>query len=255
MWKKKAKKKSITAKQHITLEIEGQQIPAIIYWEKRPNARISIGKKAVLIRFPLGMSPDQEKQQLAYFKEWLAKQIRKGRGVISHYHFRKYEDGDIIEVGKRQYQIRIEETENKRNNARLENGIIFLRLTKRIQGEERWKDVKSLLGRVVGNDFLPEIKELVHLLNQRHFQKNINSIRLKNNYSNSGSCSSRDNINLNIHLLFAPDKVRDYVIIHELAHLTEMNHSPRFWKLVEQAMPDYKECEAWLRENSRKIGF
>ena len=78
---------------------------------------------------------------------------------------------------------------------------------------------------------------------------------MKYNHSNWGSCSSKGNINLSTRLLFAPDDVIDYVIIHELAHRIEMNHSPRFWKLVSDAMPDYKEKEKWLKVHGGKLGF
>jgi predicted metal-dependent hydrolase len=67
-----------------------------------------------------------------------------------------------------------------------------------------------------------------------YFQKPIKSVNLKYNLSNWGSCSTKGNINLSTRLLFAPDDVIDYVIIHELAHLLEMNHSPHFWAIVKR---------------------
>lgn len=62
-----------------------------------------------------------------------------------------------------------------------------------------------------------------------------------------GSCSAKGNLNFNCLLMLAPPEVRDYVIIHELCHRKELNHSPAFWKLVEQAMPEYKSCRHWLK--------
>jgi predicted metal-dependent hydrolase len=56
-------------------------------------------------------------------------------------------------------------------------------------------------------------------------------------------------------LLFAPAEVIDYIIIHELAHLVEMNHSDRFWALVAAAMPDYVEKERWLKVNDHHCQF
>jgi hypothetical protein len=53
----------------------------------------------------------------------------------------------------------------------------------------------------------------------------------------------------------APDDILEYVCIHELAHLCEMNHSPRFWALVKKAMPDYKEKEKWLKANGDTCFF
>jgi predicted metal-dependent hydrolase len=62
-------------------------------------------------------------------------------------------------------------------------------------------------------------------------------------------------VNLSTRLLFAPRFVQDYVILHELAHLIEMNHSDRFWALVERYMPNYPEAEKWLKVNRAKCDF
>ncbi len=62
-----------------------------------------------------------------------------------------------------------------------------------------------------------------------------------------GSCSSKENINLHWKLALLPKELCDYVIVHELCHRREMNHSPRFWGLVEQVFPDYKKRKAALR--------
>ena len=61
-----------------------------------------------------------------------------------------------------------------------------------------------------------------------------------------GSCSSKGNLNFNWKLIMAPPQVLDYVVIHELCHLWEFNHSPRFWALVENQMPDYEVWKKWL---------
>ena len=62
-----------------------------------------------------------------------------------------------------------------------------------------------------------------------------------------GSCSVRGTISLNWRLIQAPSQVSDYLIIHELMHRREMNHSARFWKLVADACPDYRSAEQWLK--------
>lgn len=67
-----------------------------------------------------------------------------------------------------------------------------------------------------------------------------------------GSCSSQGNLNFNWRLLMMPEKIMDYVIVHELAHRREMNHSPRFWAIVGSYIPDYQERRLWLKENGRR---
>ena len=68
-----------------------------------------------------------------------------------------------------------------------------------------------------------------------------------------GSCSGKKNLNFNCLLMLAPEAVRDYVVIHELCHLKEMNHSARFWALVQSIMPEYKQHRQWLRTNGKAL--
>jgi len=82
---------------------------------------------------------------------------------------------------------------------------------------------------------------------------NPKKILLKNLKSRWGSATYNNIINLNIHLLKAPLDVIEYVILHELSHLIEHNHSPRFWKLVSDNMQDYKVKISWLRKNGSNI--
>lgn len=62
-----------------------------------------------------------------------------------------------------------------------------------------------------------------------------------------GSCSSKGNLNFNWKLILMPEEILDYVVVHELAHRKEMNHSPAFWKIVGRVIPDYPERRAWLK--------
>ena len=68
-----------------------------------------------------------------------------------------------------------------------------------------------------------------------------------------GSCSSKGNLNFNALLMLAPPEVRDYVIVHELCHRLEMNHSPRFWAEVARVMPDYRDRLKWLKTHGSEL--
>ena len=68
-----------------------------------------------------------------------------------------------------------------------------------------------------------------------------------------GSCSAKGNLNFNCLLMRTPDEIIDYVVVHELCHLKEMNHSPRFWAEVEKIFPDYIERRKWLKDHGNEI--
>ena len=73
-------------------------------------------------------------------------------------------------------------------------------------------------------------------------------ITLREQKTRWGSCSSKGNLNFNWKLALMPDEILDYVVVHELAHRMEMNHSDKFWKIVENVLPDYRERRKWLKE-------
>ena len=78
-------------------------------------------------------------------------------------------------------------------------------------------------------------------------------ITIRNQKTRWGSCSSKGNLNFNCLLMLTPDEVVDYVVVHELCHRIEMNHSKAFWNLVESVLPDYKERRKWLKEHGAEI--
>ena len=237
------------------LELSGKKIPAKIYFESRNNVRASIGKQSVILRVPRYISKVEYEKQFKWFLSWVEQQFHGNQELHTRFFGKGYQNGDQIHVGSRTYTIHISRTNRKTHGARLKNRNIHLMLSQNDSETHLQKAVKHLLSRVIGKDFLPEIQRRVLELNQIHFQQNIRSVQLKYNHTNWGSCSSMGNVNLSTRLLFAPEDVIDYVIIHELAHLIELNHSQRFWRLVQNAMPNYKEKEAWLNENNHLCHF
>lgn len=70
-----------------------------------------------------------------------------------------------------------------------------------------------------------------------------------------GSCSSKHNLNFNWKLIMAPPEALNYVVIHELCHLRDFNHSPRFWQAVRERMPDYEVWRKWLKDHGKDLVF
>lgn len=78
-------------------------------------------------------------------------------------------------------------------------------------------------------------------------------ITIRDQKTRWGSCSARGTLSFNWRLMLAPPAVLDYVVVHELCHLTHMNHSPAFWALVESVCPDYRIHRQWLKEHGQEL--
>ena len=79
------------------------------------------------------------------------------------------------------------------------------------------------------------------------------NITIRNQRSRWGSCSAKGNLNFNCLLMLIPEDVRDYVVVHELCHRIEMNHSPRFWSEVARVLPDYAVRKKWLNDHGSTV--
>ncbi len=241
---------------HLEYEIDGQLVPFLLHREWRQSVRFALGKQGVLIRLPKYYTSSQVKNELQKAIDWVASLKIKKPTILDRYLSKRYQSGDLVEIYGKTYTMNLEEAQEaqKYSRARLKNGVIDIKLA---EGDLllQPKTISTLLSRVVSQDNLPRVQRRVNELNHLYFQKPIKDIRLKYNTSNWGSCSTKGNINLSSRLLFAPFDVQDYVVIDELAHLIEHNHSHRFWDLVADAMPDYKEKEHWLKVNGSHCNY
>ena len=90
-----------------------------------------------------------------------------------------------------------------------------------------------------------------------HFSRlmgvNYGRITIRNQKTRWGSCSSKGNLNFNCLLMLTPPEVIDYVVVHELCHRKEMNHSRAFWSEVEKVIPNYKESVQWLKNEGSQV--
>jgi predicted metal-dependent hydrolase len=242
-------------KERRTININGQAVALTIERAQQRSSTLRMKPDGLLVRLPAGMVAEAEAEVLQIL---LDKLMHKNPTLptLAEAARNAYKDGNTLQVGARTYTLYIDTAERDSSTARLmpPNGI-QLTLNQDLDEAAQQRAVRTLLSRVVAADCLPAFSRRVFEYNHLFFRKEIKGIRFKNNQSNWGSCSNKANLNFSTRLLFAPEAVQDYVIIHELAHLVELNHSDRFWALVEQAMPDYLEKEKWLKENGGQLGF
>ncbi len=248
-------KKSILFKQEIILVGE-KEFRVFVYHEMRNDCRASIGNKGIHIRLSKYLNETEKLHQEMQLLDWAKKYIAKHELHKKPPLYRQYHHGDTLKVMGQEFLIRINYTPKKNaSSGELKNNIIMLMLSEGMSPTQEQKHKTYLVGRLIGNHFQPAIAQRVQILNDLHFQKPIKKLRLRDSITNWGSCSWDGNINISIRLLFAPPEVIDYILIHELAHLVEHNHSHRFWKQVERAMPGYELAESWLRKHGDQCIF
>ena len=115
------------------------------------------------------------------------------------------------------------------------------------------EQVRAALKRALSRRALERVRERLGFYAPR-LGVEFNRVAIRDQSSRWGSCSAKHNLNFNWKLIMAPPEVLDYVVIHELCHLIEFNHSPRFWRLVEGQMPEYECWKKWLKEHGRELG-
>ncbi len=238
------------------IDIDGQKIPMRIIEERRRSSRVALGSTHVILRIPkIPIFGANVQKHVEWAKNWLLELKATKPHVLDKYLSKKeYRDGDTFTIGKHQFSLNIRKAPLNTGSIRHQNGQLDIVIPD-MGGYDEQEFIRSLIIKFAQNYFLPIIIERVNYFNLRYFKKPIQNVRLKYNKSNWGSCSTNKALNFSVRLIFAPDDVIDYVVIHELAHLVEMNHSDRFWKIVADIMPDYKEKEHLLKINNAAYDF
>jgi predicted metal-dependent hydrolase len=181
---------------------------------------------------------------------WARERLRDQPSTLG---YREFTDGEELPFAG--LVLRIREDKRKTSVARVEEGELRVILSGGLSVPERSKTITHLISRCIAAERLPDLESRVRTLNRKCFRGALNQVRFKYNRRTWGSCSSRGNINISTRLIFAPIEILEYVCIHELAHLIQMNHSPAFWRLVEKADPHYREHILWLKNNGDRLWF
>ena len=111
---------------------------------------------------------------------------------------------------------------------------------------------KSILIKFLRDKLLLKVTKLVDFFSAKN-DLSFSKIRIMNNKNKWGSCSSKGVLSFNWRLVFAPKEILEYLVVHEMCHIVEMNHSVRFWNLVEKLYPDYKLAKLGLKKNSFRL--
>ncbi len=238
-----------------TFDYNGIKIPLEVYAERRRSTHVSMGADAILVRLPSSLSDNRIRAEILKAIEWSKKHFSKKPSLVTKYELVEYPEHFTLDVIGGRIDVHLMATNNKASSGRMVDGNMRLYISQSLVGRDRNRTIQTLISRVLARDKMSLFSSRVDAINDKYFNERIGKVRLKNNRSNWGSCSSKRNLNFSTRILLAPVDVIDYVIIHELSHLIEMNHSHRFWKIVATADPTYKKKEKWLKKHGHLCDF
>ncbi len=209
---------------------------------------IRVNRKAeVSISIPYHVTLRRAEQFLMEKSNWII-QTRE-RIIRSWPEVRIYRVDEIIQT--RFHTMKIAEATIERSKLKFIEGEASIFIPKHlnidhidIQDRIR-KGIIETYRREAHGYLLPRLKELAI---QHDFK--FGGVRVKNMKSRWGSCSSRNNINLNLHLIRLPDQFIDYVLIHELVHTVHKNHGTEFWKTLEKHCPGARQLSKQMKKYS-----
>lgn len=227
-------------KQHINLE--GLQQPIQLIRSKRARyIRISISASAeVKVTIPYLTPPQHVYDMLRQKKSWIVQTLAKvAQNPAALRSGKLFNEQTVFNTRFHQLQIQAQQVQHA--SIKIGNGLILVTYphTMPINNPNLQEFIKKGITETLRHEakyYLP--KRLSELAIQHRFI--YKDVFIKNLKSKWGSCSHQNNINLNLHLMRLPEKLIDYVLVHELVHTVVKNHSADFWNLLQAKMPDAK---------------
>jgi predicted metal-dependent hydrolase len=208
----------------------------------QPRIDVDIHGTTVVIPQGAGLDPEELLKENA---AWLIEKTRKFETYREQIPDREYEEGETFPYLGEEYEVVVE----RRSSSQIENETFRL-AEHHVNQTSVKRALETLYRRKARETFEERLKLYAAEMNVEYDQ-----IHVRNQTTRWGSCSSTGTLSLNWRLIMAPLEVVDYILVHELAHLREPNHSDEFWSLVAEHDPEYKAHSQWLEENSAQLIF
>ena len=218
-------------------------INKIIRTKRKTIALIIEANGDVIIRAPKRASKREINALVKKHAKWIKKRQAEARKRQDDFPPHQFAEGEKFFFLGKSYALQY--TGAKKSTLRLWGEK--LQLAKSVQGKAEF---------LIEKWYKKEARQIFTERAEFYAQKygfDYAKIKLSSAKRRWGSCSSIGNINLTWRLVMAPLDIIDYVIVHELCHLREQNHSKKFWAQVAAILPDYKERRKWLKENSARL--
>jgi len=232
-----------------SVKLLGRTVEYIIRVSNRAKyLRLQVGGDTGLVVItPKGFELRNVEDILYKRQNWILDKLDYTTQVVENKKKYQKENGGRIFYGGLAYEV------ETRVEARINPDVVFEdgKMIVIIPEEDRQVfDVRIFLGYWFRYQARLLINKRVLILSEK-LKLSYNNVFIKDQKTRWGSCSEQKNLNFNWRLVMAPLEVLDYVVVHELMHLLELNHSKKFWALVERECPDYKAHRDWLKKKGK----
>ena len=219
--------------------------------KRSKNVSITIRpEKGVTVNFPYYISYRFALNVVEKKKTWILNNLPK----IEEYNSKKtvFDESSLFHTRYRKLTIGKNTGSNIKTTITAETINISYPESVEINNSELQEIIRATIIKTLRKEAKEYLPKRTQILSEKYKFK-FNKIFIKNNKTLWGSCSGKNNINLNLHLLRLPDYLIDYVIIHELCHTIQKNHGKHFWKLMDSILGDSKKISKELRNYSIQI--
>ena len=226
--------------------------------QRAKRARIVVSADKVEVVAPLRMPEKQIQQFMRAKQAWIESAKNKVQQQVSNiasFAPESYQQGAMVPYQGEQYELQIKTSRENQIVITFEQSFIAYvpdSLHKTLTYTELSEQIRQALVVWMGEAAAKQAaKTMGHYAPL--YRLNPRSITIKTQKSRWGSCGIHDDINLNWLLILAPVEVFEYVVIHELCHIAQRNHSAAFWALVARHCPDYKQRRLWLKKHGASL--
>jgi predicted metal-dependent hydrolase len=229
------------------ITLDGRTIPYAVRRSSRArHVRLEVGMETILTvviprAYPVKRLPGLLKNK----KRWILDNLARRSEVSPPFSAQQIRSGDVVSYLGRQLKV-VARGNSGSERVRLDHNRLVVNLTSDSE------DLSTVLERW----YRAQAAELIQEKTEKWCTKlgvNHNKVTIRGQKRRWASCSPRGNLSFNWKLVMAPEPIIDYVIIHELTHLKEMNHSKRFWQLVAEYCSEWREHKKWLRMHEAEL--
>ena len=214
---------------------------------RRRTLALQVGPNGVVVHAPLYVEQSQIDVFVRSQSAWLQRQLAQRQPGFPLYQL---VDGAVLPCADERLTLRI--VSDKLSAITAENDTLWLQVSARVKADNQQKLIRELViawyCQEAQRHFAGRLELFATLMRLTYCQ-----LVIKNWQTKWGSCDSNGQICLNWRLLLAPQWVSDYVVIHELAHLRQMNHSPAYWQIVAQYCPNWQQARDYLKQHQQSL--